>query len=410
MNDSEDSFSIDSMIEDDQDSNGFSSWLDRLRHFRAIYPKEEIQVFFRKLSSAEIQAFDNESITELLCLDLIQQQHKGMPAPVENYIQPHPEVNITTQSILDLIDSEVAARTDNGDVCTAREYHKRFPDLKPEIDVLFAIHDLESSGDEDETADFDEIEGYQLIARQFHDSNCSFYRARDNKTKDWVGIYVISLADFSSDFLDSISPALDRMIGKKHPTLATLQNAFAINNQLVFVSDWIEGILFSELNGQTIESSKLLRYLDRILLALLTVQELVGEIPTLEMNRFAINHQDEIALLNLGVEDFCTRNLSRILKQFALLIVSLASGNIYRSSIAEQIDQSEEFAKAVASCRKANLISADLVTIISRCISSDSDGYRSLDRLANDISNLKQGKSIGKPLSWFGRIFGGHRF
>ena len=76
--------------------------------------------------------------------------------------------------------------------------------------------------------------------------------------------------------------AIERMIGEQHPAFATLKSAFSVDDKLVFISEWVEGLLFSRINGKTIEQGKVCKYLERILLAFLALQENFGAVPSLK--------------------------------------------------------------------------------------------------------------------------------
>src|SRR5579863_6862927 len=66
---------------------------------------------------------------------------RGDHALVESFFGEHPELATDEKLVLDFILAEYTLRKEFGDQPTPAQYFERFPRLKPQLEVLFELHE-----------------------------------------------------------------------------------------------------------------------------------------------------------------------------------------------------------------------------------------------------------------------------
>ncbi len=85
--------------------------------------------------------------TEALLREQRARWARGDRAPVEAYLRRHPALADDRSVLLDLVNNEVVLRAEHGETPRLEEYRERFPDLGPDLGLLFDIHRaLEAGG------------------------------------------------------------------------------------------------------------------------------------------------------------------------------------------------------------------------------------------------------------------------
>jgi eukaryotic-like serine/threonine-protein kinase len=90
----------------------------------------------------------DEPLLSLLLRHQRRSWRRNAPTPVETYLEQHPVLQANTQATLDLIYNEIVLREEVGESPQLEDYLRRFPNLAPDLKLLFEVEEaiqLESS-------------------------------------------------------------------------------------------------------------------------------------------------------------------------------------------------------------------------------------------------------------------------
>ena len=82
-------------------------------------------------------------LIELATTDLIQQISSGRSSSAEEYINAIPGVSSQIELVLDLIDAELCAKSDHGEIVDKTSVLERFPDFTEQLKKLLDVHELD---------------------------------------------------------------------------------------------------------------------------------------------------------------------------------------------------------------------------------------------------------------------------
>ena len=86
---------------------------------------------------------DDELLIELATTDLIHMISHGHHVRAELYIACSKSLAAKKEQVLDLIDAEICARSDQGETINAQELADRFPELKSDLKRLLEVHEID---------------------------------------------------------------------------------------------------------------------------------------------------------------------------------------------------------------------------------------------------------------------------
>jgi serine/threonine protein kinase/tetratricopeptide (TPR) repeat protein len=81
-------------------------------------------------------------LTERLTEEMAACWRRGEPVAVETFLTRHPELGSQVESVIALIDEEICLRQEYGKEVSATDYHRRFPQWRTQLEVLFSCHRL----------------------------------------------------------------------------------------------------------------------------------------------------------------------------------------------------------------------------------------------------------------------------
>jgi len=127
----------------DQPVDSAAEILHSYRVWRREHPQAPFKGFVRRRAH-----LDSAVLIELATTDLIQQISAGSSASAEDYIVAFPILSEDANLQLDLVDAEICARSDRGDLIDSQDFHKRFPSLKKQLANLFAVHEIDMEAED----------------------------------------------------------------------------------------------------------------------------------------------------------------------------------------------------------------------------------------------------------------------
>ena len=227
-----------------------SGCLQSLRRWRRQNPAAKFADF---LAASPIDS--TELLIELATADLINQLADGHARRCEDYIGASHLIADKKEHVLDLIDAEICARSDRGDVIDPNEFLQRFPTLHDELERILEIHaiDLDANRTDHQSSlnrsnNPRMISTYCLLEPLSSSTECKYWIAQHTQSAQQVILFWFTLPDDSSSLsaesnqfdATPLDPAalfsvLKQLSESRHPQLQPIVD-FGLDNGQVFVA------------------------------------------------------------------------------------------------------------------------------------------------------------------------------
>jgi len=350
---------------------------------------------------------ESEVVIELATTDLIQQISVGNQCCAEDYIAAVSSFSNSADLKLDLVDAEICAKSDRGEVVQRKDIVERFPSLEAELSRLFEVHeiDLKASGSHAEKdVSPVSIPGYQLI-RRTNESNAANIASRKfelwevKRSSDNAMFHVVL---WQCD--GSVEPELKKREQVKHPALAQPLEMGVVDSHCYVVIERLNGRTLGQILDHSNEQALTGKAIARLLLgtneARKQLEKSIGvAIPVLP---HAIFIRANNTPLLIDFPFFAESEPAEPLLQLGLLLFSTC---LQESDVREVQQHLDAGFEPIALNKINGSVSSELNSIYQSCVHPDpKHRYRTIDEALSNLRKFIDGKPIktAKRKGWFG--------